>query len=357
MKSYTGVPFIYEADIMSYFLEPDFTFQQKFDNCDLSAILIDSSLIYTVTPPTSATADWDTNYQNTQLIQWQVKNLMTNNFTTISENNTTPTYTFNYPYVDTLTGEAIIKITIQDSMQKCIMDTVKSIFLDLSAIRDTLTKDTVYTCEETLPFIFDQAYFGDTQTWSTEGTRRVLYQSMSWNGCDSLVDVTLVIRKPKVEITFDLDYCDAFSTTLTADCNEEVAQYKWSTGETAPSITINAPGTYTVDIVNVEGCAATNSINIPACKPFLNLPNSITPSNMDGLNDYFSIPQKSLIQELEFTVYNRYGEVVYHTTNKDFEWNGSENGQFFVGATYTYILRIVDYEGVSSNHKGSITVL
>ena len=357
MKSYTGVPFIYEADIMSYFLEPDFTFQQKFDNCDLSAVLIDSSVIYTVTPPTSATADWDTNYQNTQLIQWQVKNLMTNNFTTIFENNTTPTYTFNYPYIDTLTGEAIIKITIQDSLQKCIMDTVKSIFLDLSAIRDTLTKDTVYTCEEKLPFIFDQAYFGDTQTWSTEGTRRVLYQSMAWNGCDSLVDVTLIIRKPKVEISFDLDYCDAFSTTLTADCNDEVAQYKWSTGETTPSITINAPGTYTVDIINFEGCAATNSINIPACKPFLNLPNSITPSNMDGLNDYFSIPQKSLIQELEFTVYNRYGEVVYHTTNKDFEWNGSENGQFFVGATYTYILRIVDYEGVSSNHKGSITVL
>ena len=78
---------------------------------------------------------------------------------------------------------------------------------------------------------------------------------------------------------------------------------------------------------------------------------------MDGINDYFSIPQKSLIQELEFTVYNRYGEVVYHTTNKDFEWNGSVNGKFFVGATYTYILRIVDYEGVASNHKGSITIL
>ena len=229
--------------------------------------------------------------------------------------------------------------------------------MDLSAIRDTLTNDTIYTCEEKLPYVYDEAYFGDTQTWSTEGTRRVRYESLSWNGCDSLVDVTLIVRKPKVEISFDLDYCDAFSTTLTADCNNTVAEYKWSMGENTPSITIHAPGTYSVDIVNDEGCAASNSITIPACKPFLNLPNSITPSNVDGVNDYFQIPQRSLIKELEFTVFNRHGEIIYHTTNKDFEWNGTENGKLFVGATYNYILRIVDYEGVASNHKGSITIL
>ncbi len=359
MKSYTGVPFIYEAHIKSYFLEPDFNFQQLFNNCDLSVKLNDSSLIYTVTPPTQTGGTNDTTYQQTQLIQWFVKNRLTNNFDPIpySDNSTNVTYTFNSTTIDTLTGEATIKIIIQDEEQKCIKDTMKTIFLDLSAIRDTLTNDTIYTCEEKLPYVYDEAYFGDTQTWSTEGTRRVRYESLSWNGCDSLVDVTLIVRKPKVEISFDLDYCDAFSTTLTADCNNNVAEYKWSTGENTPSITINAPGTYSVDIVNDEGCAASNSITIPACKPFLNLPNSITPSNVDGVNDYFQIPQRSLIKELEFTVFNRHGEIIYHTTNKDFEWNGTENGKLFVGATYNYILRIVDYEGVASNHKGSITIL
>ena len=139
----------------------------------------------------------------------------------------------------------------------------------------------------------------------------------------------------------------------------DVAEYKWNTGETSPSITITEPGTYSVIITDEEGCISDppGVITIPACKPFLNLPNTITPSNIDGINDYFFIPQKNLIQELEFTVFNRSGEIVYHTTNKDFRWNGTENGKLFVGATYTYTLHIVDYEGVSSNHKGSITIL
>ena len=166
-----------------------------------------------------------------------------------------------------------------------------------------------------------------------------------------------MIRKPKVEIVFDLDFCDEFTTTLAANTEEEVAEYKWNTGEITPSITITTPGTYSLDIVSEDGCTTSNSITIPACKPFLNLANSITPSNMDGVNDYFYIPERNLISALEFTVFNRNGEMVYHTTNKDFEWNGTVNGKLFVGATYNYILRITDYEGVTSTHKGSITVL
>ena len=236
---------------------------------------------------------------------------------------------------------------------------VKTIQLDLSAIENSFGSDTIYTCEEKLPYVFDPEYFGDTQTWSTEGTRRVTYEGRAWNGCDSLADITLIIRKPKVSIVFDLDYCDEFTTTLSAMTDSEVAEYKWNTGETTPNITITTPGNYSVVVVDDEGCVSDppGTINIPACKPFLNLANTITPSNLDGINDYFSIPQKNLIQELEFTVYNRNGEIVYHTTNKDFQWNGSVNGKILSGATYTYTLYIVDYEGVSSNHRGSITVL
>ena len=363
MRSYTGVPFVYEAFIKKYYLEPNFTFKQKFDNCDLRAQLIDSSLIYIKTPPTSAGGNWGIDYQQTHHIQWFVKNYQTsqpNNdrFDSIPNRygDTNFTYVFNYPYIDTLTGEAFVKIVIQDSLQKCIKDTIKRIQLDLKAIRDTLTYDTIYTCEEKMPYVFDRAYFGENQIWNSEGTRRVTYNDTAWNGCDSIVDVTLIVRKPKVEITSDPDFCEAFSTNLTAECAETVLQYKWENGETSPSITIDEPGRYSVEIINKDSCSSTGSIVIPACKPYLNLPNSFSPSNQDGLNDYFYIPQRNLIKELEFTVFNRHGVMIYHTTNKEFEWNGTENGKLFMGATYNYILRIVDYEGVASVHKGSVTI-
>lgn len=360
MKSYSGVPFIYEAHIKSYYLEPDIAFEQKFDNCDLTVQFQDSSRIYVITPPTippSQGGTYDTVLQSTQHIEWWVKRYGTY-IPFGNTNQLDPVFTFDSTTLDA-NGFATIKIAISDSANLCFDTLEKVIQLDMSAVEEVFGKDTVYTCEENLPYTYDAAYFGDSQSWSTEGTRRVKYESLAWNGCDSLVDVTLYIRKPKVTIAFDLDYCDEFTTTLTAETESEVAEYKWSTGENTPSITITEPGTYTVTIEDEEGCVSDppGVITIPACKPFLNLPNSITPSNIDGINDYFFIPQKNLIQELEFTVFNRNGEIVYHTTNKDFRWNGTENGKLFVGATYTYTLHIVDYEGVASNHKGSITIL
>lgn len=356
MKSYTGLPFIYEAHIKNYYTRPNFTFEQVFNNCNLTAKLIDSSEIYVKIPPTQSGGLPEYIYQETQNIKWYVKNLNNNQYIYIGDNPGGYTYTFD-PTTINDNGEATIKIVVQDEDFICIDSIEKVIQLDLSAIDSVLTKDTIKTCEEKLPVVYDPEYFGQDQTWNTEGTRRVKYEGLAWNGCDSLVDVTLMIRKPKVEIVFDLDFCDEFTTTLAANTEEEVAEYKWNTGEITPSITITTPGTYSLDIVSEDGCTTSNSITIPACKPFLNLANSITPSNMDGVNDYFYIPERNLISALEFTVFNRNGEMVYHTTNKDFEWNGTVNGKLFVGATYNYILRITDYEGVTSTHKGSITVL
>lgn len=356
MKSYTGVPFVYEAHIKSYYLDADFGYEQLFNNCDLTVHFMDSSDIFVITPPTQQGGTEDTVRQQTQLIQWLVKRRDNNAFIPFAENTLDPVLTFDNSTISE-NGEATVRIIIQDSARICVDTIEKVIHLDMTATENSSATDTVSTCEEKLPFVYDSQYFGETQTWSTEGTRRVNYETLAWNGCDSLVDVTLIVRKPKVEIAFDLDYCDAFTTTLSAESEDDIAQYKWSTGETTPSITITAPGTYSVEIQNEDGCSATNTITIPACKPFLNLPNTITPSNLDGMNDYFYIPQRSLIKELEFTVFNRNGEVVYHTTNKDFEWNGSVNGKLMVGSTFTYTLHITDYEGVSSSHKGSITVL
>lgn len=356
MKSYTGVPFIYEAHIKNYYIRPNFTFEQVYNNCNLTANLIDSSEIYVKIPPTQQGGLPEYIYQETQNIKWYVKKLTTNNYIYIGNNPEGYTYTFDSTTI-TPDGQATIKIVVQDEEFKCIDSIEKTIQLDMSAIEKVYTQDTIKTCEQKLPVVYDPAYFGEDQTWSTEGTRRVNYQGLAWNGCDSLVDVTLMIRKPKVDIVFDLDFCDEFTTTLAASTDEDVAEYKWSTGENTPSIVITTPGTYSLDIVSEDGCTCSNNITIPACKPFLNLANSISPSVQDGINDYFTIPQTSLIQSLEFTVFNRFGEIIYHTTNKDFAWNGTEKGKLFVHATYTYILRITDYEGVTSTHKGSITIL
>jgi gliding motility-associated-like protein len=358
MISYTGAPFIYEAHIKSYYIEPDFTFEQNFDNCNLSGTLHDSSTIFTEIPPTQAGGQYDTIYQQTQFIKWYVKRY--NNFEFIAQNTTDVNFTFDSTTV-TSDGLATFMIVVQDEEQKCIDTIEKTIQLDLTAVQHEYAKDTVVICEEKLPYVYDPEHFQDQYTWTSPNdtaTRRVCYEGMAWNGCNRYVDVTLIVRKPKVDIVFDQDYCDEFTTTLSTVPEEEFVDFLWGPdGQTDPRITITAPGTYSVTVYNADTCSASGSMTIPACTPFLNLPNSITPGNQDGVNDYFYIPQRNLIQSLEFTVYNRNGEMVYHTTNKEFEWNGAVNGRIFSGATYTYTLTITNYEGVTSKHKGSITVL
>jgi len=89
------------------------------------------------------------------------------------------------------------------------------------------------------------------------------------------------------------------------------------------------------------------------------LPNAITPSNDDGLNDYFYFPEKylPLITDFEITVYNRWGTVVYHSTDKHFRWNGAINGKIYYGVVYNYVIHFYDIIERPYYLKGTFTVL
>lgn len=350
MESMSGVPFIYEANIKFYDLTPNFTYEQQYGSCDYRVNFSDSSIIMLRAPAATAGGSEDTIYQNTHWIQWAKKDA-NNNWANFATNNLAPSLNFDTP------GNYEIRIVIEDEEHVCSDTIIKTITINEDATEQAFGTDTIYTCEENLPVIFDQATFGTNYTWHDAGTRRVTYPSARWNGCDSLVDVTLIVQKPRVDIAVGADFCDEFTTTLTVNTNVNVVEYMWSTEETSPTIDATEPGKYTVTITDEGGCKAENEVIIPACKPFVNLPNTITPSDHNGLNDYFYIPQKNLIQSLEFSVYNRNGELVYSTTNKDFQWDGRINGKLFVNVTYNYILRVIDYDNYATMYKGSILVL
>jgi len=72
---------------------------------------------------------------------------------------------------------------------------------------------------------------------------------------------------------------------------------------------------------------ASNVVCIDNC-PYYWLPNVFTP-NGDGYNDiYIPFPYK-YIQDVDFKVFDRWGALVFQTTNKDIKWDGTyqEEGQ------------------------------
>ena len=59
------------------------------------------------------------------------------------------------------------------------------------------------------------------------------------------------------------------------------------------------------------------------------MPNSFTP-NGDGLNDYFfPYGDKIDLDNYKFQVFNRWGEVVFSTTDFDEKWADSLRGKLF----------------------------
>jgi gliding motility-associated-like protein len=89
------------------------------------------------------------------------------------------------------------------------------------------------------------------------------------------------------------------------------------------------------------------------------LPNAITPTRNDGLNDYFCLPEvyRPLISTFEIKVYNRWGTLVYHATDKNFQWDGRINGKIYFNTVYSYRIDCEDIIGRPYILRGIITVL
>jgi gliding motility-associated-like protein len=107
-----------------------------------------------------------------------------------------------------------------------------------------------------------------------------------------------------------------------------------------------------------NGCTATDSmlINVKIICNEVMLPNAFTP-NGDGLNDEFKPLSKTGNQELiEMRIYNRWGELIFRTTEMTAGWDGTFRGKTQDPAVYTYVLRY-ECKGEEFVDKGNVTLI
>ena len=177
------------------------------------------------------------------------------------------------------------------------------------------------------------------------------------NGCDSVVQLTLMVIDTAIRIVpLTADFCDNMTMELMVETG--MPDYLWSTGEQSPNITVTTPGYYSVTATQGD-CSVSSQVMVAGCNHELILPNAITPSRSDGTNDYFCIPEDFLdhIALFEISIFNRWGEVVYYSTDKNFKWYGEYKDKIMVQNVFNYIIRYTDTIGRQQQLKGSITVL
>ncbi|MEO5601390.1 MAG: PKD domain-containing protein [Cyclobacteriaceae bacterium] len=147
---------------------------------------------------------------------------------------------------------------------------------------------------------------------------------------------------------------DPLTKEVLLDPGDEFTDYDWfrdgsSLGETSQTYTATTAGTYSVNLINVYGCPSTDeTLLIEDCSPRITGPNAFRPtSSVQGAGEYtnrnfmlftFFIDD----QDFEVFIFNRWGEMIYHTNERDFRWNGGYNnslGQPLPTGTYTYVVR------------------
>jgi gliding motility-associated-like protein len=90
------------------------------------------------------------------------------------------------------------------------------------------------------------------------------------------------------------------------------------------------------------------------------LPTGFTPDG-DGINDVWSITGKGFSSDnFKLTVFDRWGNQVFRSTNPDQVWTGNMNsGTYFVqNDAYVWILEVMDSQtGAIRKFNGSVSIL
>ncbi|MGC4103079.1 PKD domain-containing protein [Ferruginibacter sp.] len=115
---------------------------------------------------------------------------------------------------------------------------------------------------------------------------------------------------------------------------------------------------YVVTATSAGGCIGSDSIQVHLFKfdPDIYVPNAFTP-NGDGLNDILK-PILIGMKELGyFRVYNRFGNMVYSTTDIGQGWDGTYLGKGQDPATFVWMAEGITYKGDKRFKKGSVILI
>jgi len=121
-----------------------------------------------------------------------------------------------------------------------------------------------------------------------------------------------------------------------------------------PSIGAEKKYNVTLTVYNTLGCLSRTYQQIDVLKScYIAVPSAFTP-NGDGLNDYLYPLNALKADNLEFKVYNRWGQLVFSTSNWLSKWDGTIGGRPAPADTYVWMLRYVDRDtGKTVFQKGT----
>lgn len=129
-----------------------------------------------------------------------------------------------------------------------------------------------------------------------------------------------------------------------ANCSDPVA---------SPNVTTS----YTVTGTDTNGCSGTANVLItvnPNCTDFF-VPTAFSPDG-NGMNDELCV-YGNCITNLNYAVYNRWGQLLFETSDPDVCWDGTFKGQKVQSGEYVYKVTATLFDGTRVQEAGNLKIL
>lgn len=136
-----------------------------------------------------------------------------------------------------------------------------------------------------------------------------------------------------------ITFCFEGGKRLMLNAGPGYAFYEWEhDGTVTQTVEITQEGTYYVNVMNEFKCPVRDSIVVTElCPPRIFVPSAFTPDG-DGMNDVLQVFGRHFY-DLEMTIFNRWGEIVYIGKGQESPWNGMYREVLAPLGTYPWKLK------------------
>lgn len=205
-------------------------------------------------------------------------------------------------------------------------------------------------------------------SYDTSGTYTVKFYAFNPNTCNKVdsMESTITISENPIANFVHAPVIPETNEPITFTNRSVGADlYNWNFGDGTGSQEKDPPphlykktGSYTVCLTatNKQGCLDIICKTIQAdVYPLADIPNAFSP-NKDGANDVLYV-RGSGIEEMILKIYNRWGEVIFETTDQNIGWDGTYKGKEQPMESYGFVLDVTFIDGTTFHKSGNITLL
>ena len=215
---------------------------------------------------------------------------------------------------------------------------------------DTTHIHSVSICEGSSYILPDNTVITDSGSYYTT------YKTTT--GCDSIVYYNVKMYKNPADLYVVADTCLHGQDSLVLKASDGFGTYAWMNEPPSPSpyFTIRDAGTYWVTVSNTCGTNTDSAHVYDNCDFPIYMPNAFTP-NHDGLNDVFRVPPQNKDLLVRLTIFNRWGRIIFATTDISKGWDGTINGIEQASGVYIYHLEMKGLTGKAMSQTGTFALV